>query len=347
MHQRRLTTRALVVALATLTALGLAGCAGGGAPGATSTAAAATATPKELTTVKVGITGATAPPTFLPLIAQSFGLDAAHNLKLELVTIAPNVTAQTLSQGAVDILASPSVETAILQGAKFKVIAGAAKDYWRFIASDSIPNWGDLAGKKIALPCGQAATCNAFMVDVLNAHKVDPSTVTFIFGTAQATYEALAAGSVDAALTTAPYTYALETAGKTHAFDISKAPDYLSTMFTSTDNYVGAHPEVVSAFVDTMVQAEKKLSTLPIDPKVLTAINDFESANGIDPATLDQKRFLTEFADDSSWQLVPTKKLITQNLALLAANPATEAAAKAATFDQMVYRLPAFEGKYE
>ncbi|MGN6127270.1 MAG: ABC transporter substrate-binding protein [Humibacter sp.] len=347
MYQRRRTTRALVVALAALTALGLAGCARGATPAGAASAAAATATPKELTTVKVGITGATAPPTFLPLIAQSFGLDREHNIDIKFVTIAPNVTAQTLSQGAVDILASPSVETAILQGAKFKVIAGAAKDYWRFVASDSIKNWSDLAGKKVALPCGQAATCNAFMVDLLKAHKVDPSTVTFIFGTGQATYEALAAGSVDAALTTAPYTYALETAGKTHQFDITDAPDYLSTMFTSTDDYINGHPEVISAFVDTMVQAEKKLSTQPTDPKVLTAINDFESANGIDPATLDQKRFLTEFANDGSWQLVPTKKLITQDLAFLAANPTTAAAAKAATFDQMVSRLPAFEGKYE
>lgn len=300
-----------------------------------------------ITTIRVGITGATAPPTFLPLIANKFGLDTQNHLKIELVTLSPNVTAQTLTQGSVDVLAAPSVETAILQGAKFKIIAGAAQRYWRFIASNGISGWSSLAGKKVALPCGQAATCHSFMVDLLNSQGVDANSVTFIYGSAQATYESLAAGSVDAALTTAPYTYALQSAGKTKSLDISKSEPYLSTQFTTTSAYINDHPDIVSAFVKTMVDAEKKLSALPVDAKVLSAIGDFEKANGIDPATLDQERFLTEFANDKSWQLTPTKALIQQDLNLLKAIPEMQGPAGRATFDQLVYQLPEFAGKYE
>jgi ABC-type nitrate/sulfonate/bicarbonate transport system substrate-binding protein len=342
--RRLLVGGALVVAAFTA----LTGCAQQAAPAATTTPAAAAATkPATMTTVNVGITGATAPPTFLPLIAQKMGIDKKHNLTINFVTIAPNVTAQTLSQGSIDILAAPSAETATLQGAPFKIIAGAALSYWHLAASKSISKWSDLAGKKIALPCGVGATCDAFIDELLTEHKVDPTSVTFINGTAQGTYDAMAAGSVDAALTTAPYTYALTAAGKTKEFDISASKPYLSTQFTSTESYINANPAVISAFVDTMVQAEKVVSAVPISSKVLNIIDAFETSNGIDPTTLDQKQFLTEFAKDKSWQLIPTKALINRDLTLLAAaSPALAPLVKQQSFATMVYQVPQFKGQY-
>jgi ABC-type nitrate/sulfonate/bicarbonate transport system substrate-binding protein len=327
----------------------LTGCAShpAAAPTASGSTHAATK-PATMTTVNVGITGATAPPTFLPLIAQTYGYDTKNNLKLNFVTIAPNVTAQTLSQGSVDILAAPSVEQATLQGAQFQIIAGAALSYWHFVASDGVSSWKDLKGKKVALPCGVGATCDAFMDDVLKSHGVDPTSITFINGTAQSTFDSLAAGSVDAALTTAPYTYSLSDSGKTHEFDVSKTKPYLSTQFTTKASYIQANPAVISAFVNAMSEAEAKISALPISSKVLDAIDAFEQKNGIDPTTLDQKKFLTEFATDKTWQLVPTKALITRDLALLAeADPQIAAQAKSAKFEDLVYQVPQFKGKYE
>jgi ABC-type nitrate/sulfonate/bicarbonate transport system substrate-binding protein len=345
---RHSVARTLAVGLLTAASLvAMTACAGASPAPAASKAASADTIPKTMTTVNVGITGATAPPTFLPLIAQKFGLDTKNNLKISFVTLAPNVTAQALSQGSVSILAAPSVETATLQGAPFKIIAGAAASYWHFVASKDVANWKALAGKKIALPCGVGATCDSFVQDVLTSHGVDPSSVTFINGTAQGTYDSLAAGSVDAALTTAPYTYALSSAGKTKEFDISKEKPYLSTQFTATTNYINTNPAVISAFVKTMVEAEKEISALPVSAKVLTAIDAFEQANGINPATLDQKRFLTEFSTDKSWQLVPTKALIDQDLTLLKAIPTMKAMAQSATFTQLVYQVPEFTGQYE
>ena len=238
------------------------------------------------------------------------------------------------------------METAILQGAPFKIFAGAAASYWNFVANKSISDWSGLAGKKIALPCGQAAACNVFMTNLLTAHNVKADSVTFIFGTAQATYQALDAGSVDAALTTAPYTYALATAGKTKAFDISSAKRYLSTQFTATTAWLEKNTSVANNFVKAMVAARDKLSALPIASDVIAAIEDFEKANGIDPSTLDQNKFLTEFATDKSWQLIPTKELINQDLGLLKGNPDLAKTAGAAKFEDLVFQLDTFKAQY-
>ncbi|HEY1819823.1 MAG TPA: ABC transporter substrate-binding protein [Trebonia sp.] len=325
----------------------LAGCASHSSSTAAATAANGGSTPAGVTTVTVGITGATAPPTFLPLIAQQFGLDTQNHIKIQFVTLTPDVTAQALSKGSVDILAAPSVEEATLQGASFKIIAGAALSYWHFVAGNGISSWASLSGKKIGLPCGVGATCVAFMDDVLKSHSVNPTSVTFINGTAQGTYDALAAGSVDAALTTAPYTYALSSSGKTHEFDITDQAPYLSTQFSATSSYVDGNAAVVNDFVKAMSEAEADLQQLPVSAKVLSVIDAYEKANGINPATLDQQKFLTEFAQDKSWQLVPTKALITRDLQLIGqADPTVSAAAKQATFSQLVYQVPEFAGRY-
>ena len=335
--------RGIAVGALAAAAVTLAGCASSSSGSATTASAAAGG----VTTVNVGITGATAPPTFLPLIAQKFGLDTKNHIKINFVTLTPDVTAQSLSKGSVDILAAPSVEEATLQGASFKIIAGAALSYWHFVAKDGVSSWADLSGKKVGLPCGVGATCVAFADDVLEAHNVKPTSVTFINGTAQGTYEALAAGSVDAALTTAPYTYALASTGKTHEFDISDQAPYLSTQFTATSSYVSGNATVVNEFVTAMSEAESQLQALPVSAKVLSAIDAYEQANGINPATLDQKEFLTQFAQDKSWQLVPTKALITRDLQLIGeADPTVSAAAKQATFSQLVYQVPEFAGRY-
>jgi ABC-type nitrate/sulfonate/bicarbonate transport system substrate-binding protein len=340
--------RGVAVSALACAALALAGCAShSSGSAATSSAGGGGSNSGGVTTVNVGITGATAPPTFLPLIAQKFGLDTKNHLALKFVTLSPGVTAQSLSKGSVDILAAPSVEEATLQGASFKIIAGAALSYWHFAAKKDVASWSGLAGKKVGLPCGVGATCVAFADNVLKAHNVDPTSVTFINGTAQGTYEALAAGSVDAALTTAPYTYALTSSGKTHEFDITDQAPYLSTEFTASDSYVNANATVVNEFVTAMSEAATQLTALPVSAKVLSVIDAFEQANGIDPATLNQKEFLTEFAQDKSWQLVPTKALITRDLQLIGqADPTVSAAAKSATFSQMVYQVPEFAGRY-
>jgi ABC-type nitrate/sulfonate/bicarbonate transport system substrate-binding protein len=319
------------------------------AAGSTPAAAAASSSlpvPAKLTTVKVGITGATAPPTFPPLIASKMGLDTKNNIKIELVSIAQNVTAQSLTKGAIDVLAAPSVETAILQGAPLKIFAGAALSYWHFVANNSISDWAALKGKKVALPCAQAATCHSFMIDLLKSKGVDANSITFIYGTGQGTYQALAAGSVDAALTTAPYTYQFASSGKTHELSLDGTTPYLSTQFTASESYISKNADVISAFVKTMQEAVADLSKVPTDPGVLSIINDYGKANGIDPTSLDEGKFLTEFATDKSWQLVPTKALIQTDLSLLAAIPATKATASKATFEDLVAMVPEFAGQY-
>jgi ABC-type nitrate/sulfonate/bicarbonate transport system substrate-binding protein len=324
-----------------------AGSSAASSPAAGSSAASSSVPiPATMTTIKVGITGATAPPTFPPLIASKLGIDAKNNIKIQLVSIAQNVTAQSLIKGSIDVLAAPSVETAILQGSPLRIFAGAALSYWHFVANKNITDWADLKGKKVALPCAQAATCHSFMIDLLKSKGVDANSITFIYGTGQGTYSALAAGSVDAALTTAPYTYTFQSTGKTHEFDITDTKPYLSTQFTATESFLKSHADVISAFVASMQTAVADLETTPLPANVLGAINDYGKANGIDPASLDEARFLAEFATDKSWQLVPTKALIQSDLSLLAAIPATATSASKASFDDLVYMIPQFAGQY-
>lgn len=299
-----------------------------------------------LTTVQVGVTSATAPPTFLVLVADKLGYFAQHHIQVKYVTVSPNVTAQTLAKGSIDVLAAPSVETAILNGSPFQIFAGAAKSYWVFEARPGITSWSDLKGKKVGLPCGQAATCHSFIQDVLASHGVDASSVTFIYGTAQGTYEAVAAGSTDAALTTAPYTYALEEKKTTTPLDLSDTSPYLSTQMTATTKYINSHKAVIEGFAAAIDQAEQALTKLPISTTILDDINAYEKANGIDPATLDQNRFLTDFANQHSWQIVPTKAIINQDLKLLQAIPDLKQAASNSSFDKLVYQLPQFKAQY-
>ena len=96
-----------------------------------------------------------------------------------------------------------------------------------------------------------------------------------------------------------------------------------------------------------MNEAASDHTTLPDTAKVLSVNDACEQANAINPAPLNQKEFLTHFAQDKSWQLVPTKALITRDLELIGqADPTVSAAAKSATFSQLVYQVPEFAGRY-
>lgn len=327
-------------------ALLTAGLAAGCSSSTNSSSSSGGLTSTGLTTVRVGITSATAPPTFLVLVADKLGYAAQHHIKITYVTISPNVTAQTLARGSIDVLAAPSVETAILNGSPFKIFAGAAKSYWVFEARKGITGWSDLKGKKIGLPCGQAATCHSFMEDVLALHGVNPNSVTFIYGTAQGNYEAVAAGSVDAALTTAPYTYVLQGNHTTTPLSLSGTTPYLSTQMTATTQYINSHKSVIEGFAAAMEQAEQALTKLPISTAILDDINAYEQANGINPATLNQDRFLTDFARQHLWQIVPTKAIINQDLKLLEAIPVMKSAASRSSFGDLVYQIPQFQAQY-
>ncbi|MCU1441338.1 MAG: hypothetical protein JWP85_2335 [Rhodoglobus sp.] len=336
----------LVVALVAGTAL-LAGCASAPAAEPTADPTAGPVVPK---TLKIGITSLTAPPTILPLLAEKLGIAETHGLTLELVQISSDVAAQALASGDIDILAAPSVESAIVQGADFKVVAGAALPYFSFWGRDGVvDSWADVAGHNIGIPAGRGSAADILIQTILKDEKVDLSSVVLTYNSSATNYQALTAGSVDAALTTPPYTYQLDSAGGFSEIDdlVGKVDTFISTQYTATSSLIQKDPDVIARFVDTLLDVKDVVDTDNIDPNVFTVYDAFLVENGTDPANLKIEDFFADLVARNAWQVYPKRGYFEISLGLLAQIPELAGAAGSAKFEDVVYVIPGREKEYE
>jgi ABC-type nitrate/sulfonate/bicarbonate transport system substrate-binding protein len=335
-----------VVVLA-VAAAALTGCSS--APSNVHTATG-TSAPKQISDVRIGVVSATAPPAMLAVIAQSLGIAKTHGLNLTFVNIAPAASAQALASNQFDVLAAPSIEQSIIQGAKFKVIAGAAAPYFSLWGKKGdVSSWSQLKGKTVGIPAGQDSTAAVLFNALLLAHKVSPTSVTLKYNSAVTNYQAMSAGAVDAGLTTPPYTYELSQAGTWGQIDsLSKdQKGYLSTEFTASQTFVNGNKPQVAEFVAMLQDVEKQVAATPISTKVTDALASSLQSSGIDPKQFNVKRFLTDMSTNGTWQIIPTKKLIAGDLHLLSQIPSLTTAAQKSSFSTIVYTVPKLAKLYD
>lgn len=350
--------RAVIVATAAMTAAAMMSACSSGNKATSSdsssgssagASAAASASTAALTTVRIGVTSQTAPPTMLSVVADSLGIAAAHHLKLDFVNISPDVAAQALATNRFDVLAAPAIEQAILQGGKFHVIAGAAAPYFSLWGQNgTVTDWASLKGKQVGIPAGQDSAATVLFEALLQKHGVKPSSVTLKFNSAVSNYQAMAAGAVQAGLSTPPYTYQLATGGKFTEIDPLSTDEkgYLSTEFTASDDFIDGNKAAVANFVQMLVDTEKVMTQSPIPQNVVDAVNANLQKNGTDPSKFDVAKFLAEMAKNGTWQIIPTKTLIEGDLSLLAQISSLANVAKGANFDTLVYTVPEMKSQY-
>jgi ABC-type nitrate/sulfonate/bicarbonate transport system substrate-binding protein len=302
-----------------------------------------------VTTVSIGITSATAPPTLLSEVASSLGIAGKNGLRFSFVTINPQAVAQALATGRIDILASPSIESAIVNGAPFQIIAGAAKPYFSLWGRKGVVgSWQSLAGKTVGIPAGQDSAAAVLFNVLLPEQHVSASSVTEEYGTADGNYQSMAAGAVAAGFTTPPYTYKLESSGKWAEIDpmTKEQAGYFSTQFTSSSSYISTHKAAINSFVETILQAQQLMQKQPGNNAVLAAIDKELSASSINPADFDIPGFLKFLATSHTWQIVPTRAIINNDISLLRKMPSARSAALHTSFKDLVYEVPALLGKY-
>jgi ABC-type nitrate/sulfonate/bicarbonate transport system substrate-binding protein len=299
---------------------------------------------------KVGITSFTAPPTILPLLAQNRSIARAHGLELQFVSLSPDVAAQALATGSIDILAAPSIETAILQGLEARVIAGAAKPYFSLWGRNgAVTTWTDLKGKRLGVPAGKGSAADVLFQNLLQAQGLSLTDVTFSYNSAATNYQALTAGSVDAALTTPPYAFQLQTAGGFTLVDdlASKQGESLSTQYTMSMAQIKADPSSVQRFVEMLLEVQQHLYQSPIDPQVVSTYETYLSQNGTNSQDVQASKFFAELARRKAWQVIPTRALIAGDLKLLGQLAQFQAAATKAQFEDIVYIIPSLANLYD
>lgn len=338
-----------VLALAMVVAVACGASAPASGTAASAPAASAAATPLKMLTLKVGVVSVTAPTTAMPLIALSLGVAKKYGLDLQLTLLKPDVAAQALATGEVDVLGTPSIQSAILQGLDARVIAGSSKPYFSLWGrKGTVETWKDLRGRRLGVPAGKGSSGDVLFSSLLEAEGVPVSAVTFSYNSAPTNYQALAAGSVDAALTTPPFTYQLAADGRFVQIDdlAKKEGTSISTEYTMMRATIQRDPAVIERFMDMLLEVQKVLYAKPLDARIVPVIEKYLNENGTDPKSLELAKFYEELAQRNVWQVIPTRELIKGGLAILSQIPSSKDAALKAKFEDIVYVVPSHASEY-
>ena len=223
--------------------------------------------PEELTSIIVGVAPSTlSAPLYL---AEQQGLFEANGLDVTLETITSGAEAvPRVLSGEMAFTMSGVAETleARNNGVDLIMIANYAigpsteeRDYFGIIAKDeSIQTVRDLEGKKVAvnvLSGGTVATANAGIA----AEGGDPSLINYVEVPSPQQVDAVANGTVDAAVALEPFA----TLGLDQGMHLILRPQVSgvaglpSVALISSTQYVEAHPDVLAAFLAAVTEANQ------------------------------------------------------------------------------------------
>lgn len=299
--------------------------------------------------VTLGAVSVTSPTLIIGLVAQELGIAAKHGIDIDFLKLTEPVMAQALASGKVDVLSAPAIETAILKGLDARMIAAANKPYWRLWGRDSVvDDWSDINGKRLGIPGSSGSSGDVLFRAALEQHGVDVKSVTFFYNSAAGNYGAFNAGSVDAAFTTAPYTYALEKAdGVSEIDDMADTNGKsISTGYTMLNDRIDSDPDLAKNWVEMLLDTKDLLMTKPLDDRIVPAYSKYLTSAGVDPATLDLDRYLEQLATDGTWQVIPTHALVQQDLNYLTHVQDIADKAKSTDVDDIIYVVPGLESQY-
>lgn len=134
------------------------------------------------------------------------------------------------------------------------------------IAKSGINTVNDLLGKKIGVPrFSEAQTLVAWFVNKSDLSDADKQSIIdnmILFDDASETGEAFFAGQLDVAATWQPYlSYATENSGAHIMFSTTASKSLIMDGIVFRSDFAQAHPDVVTAFIDGIFQANAMYTT--------------------------------------------------------------------------------------
>lgn len=260
-HRRRLRVL-LPVALAAVLA-SVAACGGGATAGTSGSAGSKTAMPAEVRVYTCCVSG-----TEIPLwLAYDKGLFAKNGIKVSNLELLPPPTGvQALTSGSVDIgNDSPSgVLAAAAAGNKnVELVAGKSSTPVYFIMTNKLTNPMDLRGKRLGVSNKYAAPAVAaytYLQDQLGL-KLDTDYHVVPFAKISDLVPALARGTIDAAVLSAPLNFAAEAQGAHTLADLGGTVEEANSWVNVNKQFAQQYPAAVTAYIKTIVEAMQLAKT--------------------------------------------------------------------------------------
>jgi NitT/TauT family transport system substrate-binding protein len=224
--------------------------------------AGADAPPKKLEKPALNLGIASLGSNFLPVYVAAARTWKAQGLDVHLVAFrGDSEVAQALAGNSIDIsLASMNgLINMITAGQSVAAFyAGFDQADFAWLAQPSIKTWADLKAKKIGVSTFGSLT-DALTRYALKTHGIDPERDVDIIqaGAAQAAFQALESGTINAAILSPPFKWRAAEAGYTvlgtQAHDI--APRWPKNLFMARTDLIAANPNTIEAFLRAHVDA--------------------------------------------------------------------------------------------
>jgi NitT/TauT family transport system substrate-binding protein len=240
-----------VFRLGLATALLTTGCR----PAASTGHAAATPARPQPVTLKIALPSVGSDPYAVVHLAQQQGFFDKYNLKLEITEYqGAGAEQEALSSGDADIINfnPTSIAQAVKKGVKEKIVAmWQDKPFgWYLLvpAKSSIKTAQDLNGKKVGIS-GKGTTTDEFSLWYAQKNGIKIQGIPL--GGAQAVYEAMLSGNVDASVSSVPLSVRGLGMGEVRSLvDFGKElPDISHDVLAASDSIIASHPEAVSNYL--------------------------------------------------------------------------------------------------
>lgn len=260
MH-RAIRNRRQVLRLGLATTLAAAGCR----TAAPATRSASTPARPQPVTLKIGLPGVATDPYGVVRVAEKLGYLDKYNLKVQVTEYqGAGPEQEALASGDADIINfnPTSIAQAVKKGVKEKIVAMWQDKPlgWHLLvaAKSSIKSPQDLNGKKVGIS-GKGTTTDEFSLWYAQKNGIKIQSIPL--GGAQALYNGVLSGNVDAGVVSNPLSEKGLAAGEVRSLvDFGKElPDISHDVLAASDSIIASHPEAVSNYLKALFEALRYL----------------------------------------------------------------------------------------
>ena len=254
--------------------------------------------------IGAGVTGF----NWLPiLLAERLGFLARRGLKLEIHRLgAVDKTTAAVKAGDIDIAVTPP-EGAIADraaGGALRIVAGNANRLpLSLIAQPRYRRIEELKGARLGTSSLTEGTA-LYTMEVLRRHGLNhPEDYSFsVAGMHPARWEALKAGSIDAAVQLIPLNFVAEDAGYANLGEVSDyIPEIVFAAFIVHDGWAQAHRAALTGFLEAMLEGAAGLQDPANDEALVSIVGEVAQTSGpYAQRSLDYMRRMQVFPPDLS-----------------------------------------------
>lgn len=238
-------------------ALALVAACGGGTTGSSASGGAKTAMPDQVRVYTCCVSG-----TEIPLwLAYDKGLFAKNGIKVsDLKLLPPPTGLQALSAGSVDIgndTPGGVIAAAAADNKNVELVAGKTSKPVYYIMTNKLTHPKDLRGKRLGVSNKYAAPAVAaytYLQDQLG-FKLDRDYHVVPFAKISDLVPALAQGTIDAAVLSAPLNFASEAQGSHVLADLRGTVEEANSWVTVSKQFADQYPAAVTAYIKTITEA--------------------------------------------------------------------------------------------